>query len=728
VQLAPFTYNGTAINDGVNYNAHFPAPSVLLPPGGGVTLSERAHFNPLFAYKSRQPRLLELRIILLGTIHSQMDTLKALFDPYDDTLRTLIVKDNADSDKQWYVECTPVNFPELDGTEVTIILSVPDPVWRSNTQFSDSWGITASGDTNVVAIAGNRPTSPIFEVTPTALESTDTRYKRFITVYNRQLKDVGNSNNYAIDITDGGWDTAAIIAQAANKCQIDDVAGITDAATTIPYDTVTGSIPTKGMAMIETEQVSWTGNDGSNLTGVTRGIGGTTAAAHADNTEIKVSKMLANGDDLRVYLDGSEVPRWLDGINGATTKVWITYNFNPLISTIAVAAYKPNLATAIAGAGDVTTIDLDRAAPNDNRMPQSGAVLIDSEIFTYTGIGSGNLSLTGVTRATRNTSAAAHTVSTDIIFIDHELYIRYGDSGADTPVYSDNFKPLLNLNTSTNTSWDWDDFYDVNYPGRPAAWTPTIRALRSGHDPGITYTDNRVTDADIATELGMKIAARLRSGVYYNNNGSAIWAILHPFGTTTISSNGEKYREKSSWPTFASLMRFLNGRYTQIWKEATPGSTQTWTAWNRAAVALGGTYNEIVFRFEGAVAAGTDNFSAMEVSDVTFTLNSSYTPSVTFESEISGTIYFLEATITNNTSGDWIKVAATIETDTTLEIDCENKTITWQADNSKLPGAITWSSVRWDWLDLASGNNTLQFDQTGTSGVTFVTKWRDRNN
>jgi hypothetical protein len=97
------------------------------------------------------------------------------------------------------------------------------------------------------------------------------------------------------------------VADNSNKCQLN--GGINSSVTTIAYDTVTGSIPSVGSGYIDSEQIKWTGKTGTtsgNLTGVTRGIGGTSAASHADNAEIKLSYVLANGDDLRVFIDGKK--------------------------------------------------------------------------------------------------------------------------------------------------------------------------------------------------------------------------------------------------------------------------------------------------------------------------------------------------------------------------------------------------------------------------------------
>jgi len=67
---------------------------------------------------------------------------------------------------------------------------------------------------------------------------------------------------------------------------------ITIGATTINIDTpASGGLDApSGEAIIETEWISYTGNSGTQLTGVTRGFNGTDAAAHADN--VAITKLL----------------------------------------------------------------------------------------------------------------------------------------------------------------------------------------------------------------------------------------------------------------------------------------------------------------------------------------------------------------------------------------------------------------------------------------------------
>ena len=66
---------------------------------------------------------------------------------------------------------------------------------------------------------------------------------------------------------------------------INNTSNITDAATTITVDDTTG-FDDNGFIRIENELIQYTGKTATTFTGLTRGVGGTTAAAHNDNVSI----------------------------------------------------------------------------------------------------------------------------------------------------------------------------------------------------------------------------------------------------------------------------------------------------------------------------------------------------------------------------------------------------------------------------------------------------------
>ncbi len=143
----------------------------------------------------------------------------------------------------------------------------------------------------------------------------------------------------------------------------------------------------------------------------------------ATDALVGAAKMQADGDDLRVWVDGAEVDRWLDGINTATTKVWVNLDFQ--------AVQQATLAAAIAGAGAVDTIDVNESVSG---FPSAGILLIGTEAFTYTGKNNSLRRFTGVTRSARGTAAGAHAINDAVWWVQHDIWILYGNAAATAPL------------------------------------------------------------------------------------------------------------------------------------------------------------------------------------------------------------------------------------------------------------------------------------------------------
>lgn len=719
MRLSVYTYNGTEINDGSNYEAWFPRGSVMLQADGTPVFVERTHYAPVYTYKGRSVRKLPIHIKLKGTTTSQVDTIKKLFSTFDDSgLKTLIVKDLDNSSKQWQVSCTPVSMPDMDGQVVTINLAVPDPIWRAVSQTTDNWSITASGQTHAITPGGNFDTNPTYEITPTSAKGGGFNYRIWSRVYSQSTVAFPN---YPLEITEG-WDTSAIISDASRSVVINDGDGIAVDDVVITWDGETGTFPTAGIATIEDEQISYTAKTATQLTGVTRGVNGTTAATHADDVVIYASKMNADGSDLRVYVDGTEVDRWLDGIDTATTKVWINISLSP--------KREMTLRTAISDSGTPTYIDFAKTAANLvalKAITLPYTLLIDDERFTFTTKDLAGYRVTGIVRATNGTSAAAHTVGDTARWLEKDVWLYYGDNTLSAPSVDDTKKPVLNLATSTNTSWVYSVFKSYDNL-RTGAWKSAILAKAIGSSVTNWYSANQNTDADPATEMGLKIGAFQKAGKWTADTASLYWSLYHPAGFTDIPTNtGEKYRVGTSWPVNVRLQKSVNGTtWVNVWAEATPASASSWTAWTHNTQSLSGTYKYLRYWLQGTVAATTDGIACFEVGAFTGTIPSASVPDVLLGSEQSG--YYLDCTVTNSATSEYFTVKFFMELNQTLQINTDDHTVTYLKDNSAHLEVLAFSSVRFDYLKLVAGStNTLTFDDTGTAGVTFSTKYYDRN-
>ena len=84
--------------------------------------------------------------------------------------------------------------------------------------------------------------------------------------------------------------------------------------------------------------------------------------------------------------------------------------------------------------------------------------------------------------------------------------------------------------------------------------------------------------------------------------------------------------------------------------------------------------------------------------------------------------YTLAATITNQATDEAIEVVFETALNDTLEIDTDERTVTYLADESSQFQAVSMDSVRRHWLRLLPGYNTLRFDDAGLAAVTvFIT-------
>ena len=642
MNLKLVSYNGNNINDTTNYSG-FISDDIKLQGGARIIDVARSGRRPVYAAKILSGYEMKITIQMRGTISSQLDTLKSWFDVEDETPRKLLCKDIANADKQWYVMATTSDMPTfISKDSIRIILSVADPVWRSETENTDAWTITASGQTNVVAVGGNAPARPRLVITPTDAGSDRYAYRRLAIWHNPNAVAM---TNYPLNVIGTVWNTGAIIT----------------------------------------------------------------------------AKMQASGNDLRVFVNGVETNRWLQDINTANTKVWITINFQPGITL--------TLDTAISAGGAVGTITIKKSAANDaaiKKLPPSGQALIESELYTYTGVDVKNRRLTGCTRAVKGTAAAAHVTLTPIYWIEHEIWIYYGSSTAPAPETDDTRKPIIAL-TSTNVSWVYADFWATSGL-RAGSWKPSLVKTANTKDPDRKsgyYTGNRLADADPATEAGAVMKAWKSGAVWKAENATIEWNLYNPATFTEITATGEKYRSGVSWPAAVNFSRSINGtKWVIVWTEATPATAATWTALTaHSAVSLSTGCPYVKMSFSGTIGATADTYAAHELEDVTLTLASANVPQGTFNAEQS--CYFIDAVITNTTSGEWFRVVTSMPLNTTVTIDCENKKA-YTADNAPV-NKLEWSSNRKDWLNLAPGNNTLKFEDVGSVGLTAPVFWRDRN-
>lgn len=710
------SFNGFTLNVTGQYSAKstiedyglFSAPTteeILIPRAGAF---------PSLAGVLFKEKVFTISVTLLGAYVTQVDDLKAAFDPRLGE-KTLVLTDE-DTSTDYFILAACLGQPVI-GNVCRFDMLAANPILQSVNAIPDTWNITASGQTRAVTISGKIEARPVFDITAGA-KGLGYSYRKSPTLYPPDDRHYGN---YPLLLTPT-WDVTAIVSDSSRSNQVNSGSGITAAATTIPVDTaVGGGLPaTGGMGIFvdNGEQIYYTALSGGNLTGVVRGIGGTTATTHADNAVIRWSKMQANGADCRIFDGAEERPRWVSGANSAAMKVWSFVNWK--------GKEEFALATALASSGAVTSVSVRAGTGVKSALqalPAAGVILIDSEKFFYSAVDPDKLTLTIESRAANGTSMAAHAAGAIVRWLQAGNFWTVWGNGAVTLDQDNSAEPVLNLANSTNTSWDFDIFTDLANM-RAAHWLRDI--VSSTRKSSFVYTGSHGDETtDPAQVMGMAIFPAQVSGKYLGDTAALTWTFFHPGGITHIAAAGEKYRGAAFWPDVIGIQKSNDGK-TWAWvrSEPKPATAATWEAWSIAATSLGGSYKYVRFITKGSGPGVSGSGCYYEVTDVTLTLDSTHTPVVT-DGAAAGN-YHMDGVLTNVTTGAWMRIAATLAAGQILTVDCDRKRVTLSDGSEPMAAPELDDESREDWFPMPPGSNTLRWDEAGVTSMTIVTSHKAR--
>jgi hypothetical protein len=747
-----YSFNGLLLDGSGNYSSAF-AEQSFFPQATSVSVElKRSDNPPVISTVTRQSKLIKLNVYDTGTFTTDIDVLNGYFDTFDKKLHNLVVKDG--SNVQWYVLARVEGQPHAYADYVQYSLRVPDPVWQQVNVNSDAWNITATGQQHTITLTGNRSVYPILSISPTSAKTAGFGYMEYRAWYNPQTT-VGLKDE-VIDLTNKVWNTSTLVADTANSVQINNVAGIGAGDTSIAYDTKVGNgVTTAGIAYMGTEQFTWTGGGGAasgTLTGCTRGVNGTVAATHADNTVITNSKTNADGSDLRLKIQGQggaiDWQYWLNGYNTSTTQVWAVIDFDPGITL--------TLSGAMNNSAQITTLSFKQTNANKAALTilatkKNFMFVIGSEIFSFnTGtvvdVAGYKITTTATdARAAYTSSKASHSDGDSVYWLQYVFQLCYGNSALTAPTQDNTKKPVINLTSSTNTSWVWDtNFSDVTGL-RGASWKPIILAspgkqstyYTAKHSAGAD-TSPSATLADPSTCVGGWISAYQQGTTWRGELAIIQWLMYNGAGFTTFTVVDLLYRYSTDWPKIIGLQYSADGRnWTNCtgFPEATPASSQTWTAGaTHSAVGLGATYAYLRWVANGSIASNIANdVAAGEATSVTLVRASANVPQLAFTGS-STSAYQLQCTITNVGTTDYFNLDYTLALNETLKVDCLNKNVIYTATGANAIGILIPNAKRNYWLTIepptvnggVSNGGKLQFDDTGTVGVTITTTYYDR--
>jgi len=164
-------------------------------------------------------------------------------------------------------------------------------------------------------------------------------------------------------------------------------------------------------------------------------------------TIIAASRMQADGDDVRVFVDGKRIKnfigedRFLQDINSATAKVWTSIAFRPCRTATLDGAMTD------ASPANTESIHVDNMG-GLAAWPSSGYLLADDEVIYY-GERDGAY-FYDIRRAQMGTAAAAHDDAKTLYWVEHEIQILYDYTAAANPPASSDVQPVIDLANSTN--------------------------------------------------------------------------------------------------------------------------------------------------------------------------------------------------------------------------------------------------------------------------------------
>ena len=421
--------------------------------------------------------------------------------------------------------------------------------------------------------------------------------------------------------------------------------------------------------------------------------------------------MQADCDDLRVYNGNTEIDRWILDADTATTDVWVNLDFEGEQSVL--------LGVAIAGAGAITEI----VANGDiSGFPGAGLLWIDAECFSYIGKNDANQTFENVTRAVRGTAAAAHTTADTVYWLQHDLWIYYGDATLAAPVTDDDYKPIMELDTSTNDSWVYQEFGESGVL-RAGGWTPsaTIVGDAVGVDTAETYTANRYTQASPYQEMGCYVEILDTE----NLTLEAKWTIYNVCGITNSNHTNGEYYMANNPATLSEVQSSPDGITWAQEYDIAHGVSGAWTAWSdNTALTAGSKYVRLYLYLTKSTGLA-DYYHLIEVADVTLTLDATYTPDSTIGAEQNN--YPMDCTIANAATGDSIQLTLNPTLADVIEVDTDAKTVKNLTEGSSIYGALTLiGGVRRDWLRLVNGDNVLTYTETGVVDNDIEILWDRR--
>lgn len=636
-QFFPKEYNGFDFEK-KGRNATFSDPYDWTVDGISTHSSPRLNERPKYSGMTLGGQVKVLNVYL-DAPNTDRDALVIAMDVGSNVQRVFYAKDEKGNLWQVNAKATRLAYeahnPDTKQTEFTFVIDVDDPVYSFVNETVDLWDVLLDEDTHTITVGGNQPTNPTITITP----GVPIDYYPF-SFYMKNYNPINALQTDAIDITNGGWDTATLVT---------------------------------------------------------------------------AGDMLSSGNDVRVLVDGIEVPRWFGGggMNSATTKIYIRLVWQAGSGTIL------KLRTALSGVTTPLRIEFQVSKAVKAflaTLPLSGTIRVGNEEISYRNLSSALCQADIVSREIRGTSIAAHSVGDVAYWVQYDIRIIWGNAGASAPVYDETYKPQWDLNSGTNSQRTYNSttgFADVAGL-RAGAWKPTPIDDGKGNLSRVyTATQGAIPVSDPATVMGMEIASYLSQGKAYPDTGHMAWIYEHPAGIVSVESDGKKFKSFSNtlWPVTSpygfQLQSSTNGsKWVREWNETAPSVANTYEdITNDSVETLPANTKYVRYDFYGSANGLVANFIRGEINESIVILTSANLIQVGFND--AETSYQLSLEIRNNRTEESIFVDYPAAEGIPLIIDTDDFTVTYKGLNA-IRG-LSWDGIRTRWLRLLPGENELQF-------------------
>lgn len=349
------SYGGNTFSP--DYEVNFVKGSEPRFPDVNISMLERIGASPVISTLQRQPRTMALMIRIVGDDRNALRSqLFNWFDPDDEDIKVLVGEDHDETSLYVEAMCEDLRVygdQQHDTVFVATIKLSDDVRWRSVTEEDDTWAITASGQERTIANDGEDDTYPTFTIEPTSAKSEGYDRKRYclvawraddgFTEYPVCLEGIDTAALVAANkMLASGWDLRVFVDgkqqerkiinmntddtdvwlyldfQAAPELEIETSIASSGSITSISLDDADEMelLPSTGVVMIGSEAFQYTSRDiyTKRLTGITRGVWGTSEAAHTAGDDVhwlQHEVVLIYG-----YSDASEPTtyRWLEGL------------------------------------------------------------------------------------------------------------------------------------------------------------------------------------------------------------------------------------------------------------------------------------------------------------------------------------------------------------------------------------------------------------------------------